>query len=684
MGRYIGGLIRSNPLSTSRFGTTSGMFTLGQQLSLLGNGNWPGDTFTTTLIFNNTDTWECPTGVTQIEEYLIVGGGGGGAIGSDTKSGGAGAGAGGLRQGTSFPVTAGQTYTLSVGGGGVGFKGSPVTTTGTNGTNSFIQGGSPAVHIGSNGGGVGGLDGRTEGFNNGGCGGGGYLLAPGPLTGGNSIALTAANGHNQSFVTSGEKQGSNGGTGFIDTYAPAGAGGGAGEDGYSGVPNPAGPNDYTPTVQRKGANGGNGLSSTITGTSKFYSGGGGASGTGRGNLSSPSPIKFGEGGDGGLGGGGSGFGPGLWLLPTAPEAVYSSATNGVANTGGGAGGGIGGSPAPGFPIIAPFAAGSESLREAGKGAEGGSGVIVIKFQNPITNTVFEFNSSTIWKNDIGAKEISYLVIGGGGAGGRGNEQAGGGGGGAGGYVEGTGLSVVPGQSYQIVVGAGGTFHPDTPAAVTTAALVASIGNDSILKSSGLPIVEKRGLGGGGGGMVFGAPNVAEIVALFPELNTGYIGRGGLPGGSGGGGVGSDPGGGGYGTQPRAPDSFGFDGGIGSPGYLAHSGSAGGGGGGGAGALGGFGTTTAGDGGAGKASSITGTPVTRAGGGGGGIDVPMASAGDGGTGGGGSGGGTPGQNGNVGTANTGSGGGGGGWDSVTSNAGVGGTGGSGVVIIKVTG
>jgi hypothetical protein len=64
--------------------------------------------------FTGTGEWVCPTGVTQVE-YLIVGGGGG----SGSQYGGGG-GAGGFRTGTGLSVTAGDTYTVTVGAGGAG------------------------------------------------------------------------------------------------------------------------------------------------------------------------------------------------------------------------------------------------------------------------------------------------------------------------------------------------------------------------------------------------------------------------------------------------------------------------------------------------------------------------------------------------------------------------------------
>ena len=79
MSRYTGGLIRAEPLTLTKFGSHSGMFSLGSVNQLIGSGNWIVD-YDVILQFTETGTWECPTGVEEISEYLILGGGGGGGI----------------------------------------------------------------------------------------------------------------------------------------------------------------------------------------------------------------------------------------------------------------------------------------------------------------------------------------------------------------------------------------------------------------------------------------------------------------------------------------------------------------------------------------------------------------------------------------------------------------------------
>ena len=76
---------------------------------------------------------------------------------------------------------------------------------------------------------------------------------------------------------------------------------------------------------------------------------------------------------------------------------------------------------------------------------------------PSSSTVIiEFTTvgSTTWAAPPGVTSVEYLVVGGGGGSGGGFDNAGGGGGVAGMVLTGT-LSVVPGTSYDIVVGDGG-------------------------------------------------------------------------------------------------------------------------------------------------------------------------------------------------------------------------------------
>ena len=252
-----------------------------------------------------------------------------------------------------------------------------------------------------------------------------------------------------------------------------------------------------------------------------------------------------------------------------------------------------------------------------------------------------------------------LLVAGGGAGG-----GGAGGGGGGGLLVGT-FDLAPGQSYSIVVGAGGSGQTLAGGSSTPPA------NDGSNSSAfGLTTI-----GGGGGG----------------AYSTTADNQDGRAGGSGGGGGLNEMGAsnaGGAGTAGQ-----GFAGGnsnqLSSTGYSAA-------GGGGAGAAGGNKVNyVAGAGGAGKANSLNGSALYWAGGGGGGSSDGFGGNGGIGGGGGGAGGqsaGTgggsalnPGQNGTTsnvggnGGANTGGGGGGMSVSAVTS-----GSGGSGVCIIAYAG
>jgi len=216
-------------------------------------------------------------------EYLVVAGGGGGGLGN---AGGGGAG-GYLTNygGTAITLSAGSTYTVTVGDGGAGKDGS-VTGKGSNGADSVLSGTgiSTITAIGGGGGGSG-SSGLEEGLAGGSGGGGAYN--------GNGGAGTAP-------------QGNAGGS--QSTSAPeygAGGGGGAGAVGGSGT-------------NSNGGDGGVGLSNSITGAAVFYAGGGG------GSNNTSTTANAGSGGNGGGGDGGTGS--------------TQTGTNGTANTGGGGGG----------------------------------------------------------------------------------------------------------------------------------------------------------------------------------------------------------------------------------------------------------------------------------------------------------------------------------------------------------
>ena len=216
-------------------------------------------------------------------EYLVIAGGGAGAADGSTTAGNGGGGAGGYRTGM-LAVTA-QDYSITVGAGGVG----ALSANGVSGANSVFS------SITSTGGGGGGWYTSTPGAA-GGSGGGG---APPNAAGG--AASPAGQGN------AGEAGSSNQG----------GGGGGAAE---------AGGTDGT-------GQGGDGLASSITGSSVTRAGGGGGSRASGG-------ARAGGGGGGGAGGNGGAGG------------------DGTANTGSGGGGGVSG----------------------GASGSGGSGIVIIRYK----------------------------------------------------------------------------------------------------------------------------------------------------------------------------------------------------------------------------------------------------------------------------------------------------------------
>jgi len=210
-------------------------------------------------------TWTVPSGVSSLEYLVVAGGGGGGA-----RHGGGG-GAGGLLTAPDFSVVGGTEHSIAVGAGGAGDA---------NTSSSCHRGGNGGNSIFS-----------TITATGGGAGGGGDTCAgaAGGSGGGSADRFVAAGG------TGIAGQGHNGG-GSTGQFIGAG-GGGAGEAGH------------VSPAQGTAAPGGDGVQSSITGSTIYYAGGGGAGmadslgglgGGGRGHMS----TAKGENGVNGLGGGG--------------------------------------------------------------------------------------------------------------------------------------------------------------------------------------------------------------------------------------------------------------------------------------------------------------------------------------------------------------------------------------------
>jgi hypothetical protein len=270
-----------------------------------------GEAYVATNVTTDDNVWtNIGPGTGDVEspltvDYLVIAGGGG--AGSRWHGGGAGAGGyrnsynsepsgGGGSSETALTLVEGTEYTITVGAGGAGGSGSGgINRNGVSGTNSSISG-SDITDVTSTAGGYGGgydQDGATGGS---GGGSGGHM----------GTGASGAGTSNQGYA-GGRNNASNG---------SGGGGGGASEAGEITT------NDYTGTA---GA-GGDGLASSITGSSVTRGGGGG------GGATTP--------GAGGAGGGGSN-------------------SNGTANTGGGGGG---------------------TSANLGNGYAGGSGVVILRMK----------------------------------------------------------------------------------------------------------------------------------------------------------------------------------------------------------------------------------------------------------------------------------------------------------------
>jgi hypothetical protein len=185
-----------------------------------------------------TTTWTAPIGVTTVE-YLVVAGGGGAGNGFDNAGGGGGA--GGMVLTGIINVTPGQSYTITVGDGGIGGANARVNNAGTDGENSVFG---SITALGG---------GRGQGSRTGG------------LPGAKYTDVSAATGG----AGSGGGFGGKGGGGVINGFNNSGTTGGAG---------------------------GNGVSSSISGTSVTYGAGGAGGNAGTQNSGVNGTSNSGNGG----------------------------------------------------------------------------------------------------------------------------------------------------------------------------------------------------------------------------------------------------------------------------------------------------------------------------------------------------------------------------------------------------
>lgn len=329
----------NDPASEMEYTVTSGSLPTGLTLSLSGeiSGTLTGYSSSETVNFSITATdaegesLERSFFLNVLPEYqidyLVIAGGGSG--GNDHGGGG---GAGGYRTSygtsganstpeSSITTISGQNiYTITVGSGGAS---APAVRAGEaprghNGTDSSI--GSLITSIGGGGAGGSNQSPYNSGLN-GGSGGGssGYGDTPHPAGSGTA------------------NQGFDGGIGTNNSPYQGGGGGGAGAPGYNS-------NYYFSSTTGIYPDGGDGLASTITGTTVTRAGGGG------GGISYVGDGRF---GDGGAGGGGRG------------ANSVSAGVSGVTNTGSGGGGAVRYTNDAGGGVSGPTGA-------------GGSGVVILR------------------------------------------------------------------------------------------------------------------------------------------------------------------------------------------------------------------------------------------------------------------------------------------------------------------
>ena len=280
-------------------------------------------TYSTTVTSYTTTTIFTPSNgdvLYGLADILLVGAGGGGI------TGGGGGGGGGVKEITNQSISY-TTYTLTVGDGGLANNTYAETVPPTNNIDGNSGGNTSAFGFTA----IGGLGGKLPYTNTAGASSGGDSGYP------SSAGATTRNtgSNNSTFTTPGGA--------FL-----GGSGGGAG----------AGSNGVAPdnSIGGHGGNGGDGIQSSITGTSIYYGGGGGGHG-----ANGVQAYIGGSRGSGGAGGGGFG---GLSYYNGTTTAI-TGAANGSANTGGGGGGGHAFYASSGFT----------GSRTSGNG---GSGIVIIK------------------------------------------------------------------------------------------------------------------------------------------------------------------------------------------------------------------------------------------------------------------------------------------------------------------
>jgi len=271
---------------------------------------------------------------------------GGGGSGGVRCGGGGGAGACIYMQNYTFPS---GTYNIVIGDGGSSVQ-NTINAIGIHGDDSYIQ--KDGVDIFRA---IGGAGGGFDGTND---------ILPGGSSGGASASKTTSeNISTLNIPLSGYIYGNKGGVGFNNVNASyaGGGGGGAGNIGGNAVTHS--------TSTGYGGKGGDGKLINITGRDLYYAAGGG------GGIG---PTGIGGMGGSGIGGNGS--------------VLQAAALNGVANTGSGGGG-------------SGFASGTNLNGISGAG---GSGIVIIKWNNFADNSHINYNDVEIYNNNIVIGKTKYL------------------------------------------------------------------------------------------------------------------------------------------------------------------------------------------------------------------------------------------------------------------------------------
>jgi len=438
-----------------------------------------------------TYSWTCPDGVTSVCVVAV----GAGADGGSDKHGDGG---GGLGWKNNIPVTAGQSYTVVVGsktsGGGDSYFISYGTVVGGGGSPSTTNNGGSGGSYTGDGGGNGGSGGSKNGsYAGGGGGAGGYSGNGG--NGGTGISFGASSGN--------QGNGGAGGGGAGSSWE-GGAGGGVGLQGEGA--NGAGASTYYDSGSYQyghcGKGGSGGLPQTWEAFPSLGPGSGGGGGNGIAGQHGAVRIIWGSGRafpstntadqstnvtieHGGGGSGGASVGTGVGISTIMKGGLYGGGSGGASNQT--VNGGV------------------------SDGIEGSNGAVRIVWgynrSYPNNNTVTgesgepiqgaeEFTTAGTYNWIAPAEVTSVCVVAiGGGGGGSASTSASNdvslGAGGGGGLGWKNNISVTPGQSYTVVVGAGGIGAPSAPQ--TTAEGQGGTGGDSYF------ISDTTVKGGGGTG-----------------------------------------------------------------------------------------------------------------------------------------------------------------------------------------